>query len=179
MGRLHNLQINITVSSRPGNELYLQFGVDVSHKGLNAGIRWLLGSVEVQGELLQGTGMGSWSLESSNQTPLSARILSPGVGGHEGPVGESVLAIVILGAAGKDHSPAKRVTYLCSPARQLPGSHGRDKVESGVSTTAGVEGDNGLDVLEVVDFGGGSNAGIGVQFKDQVSVLRDLAKVQG
>ncbi|KAF1751054.1 hypothetical protein GCK72_017606 [Caenorhabditis remanei] len=82
--------------------------------------------------------MISWSLESGDEGPLSGWVLSPGVGGHEWPVGESVLRVVILWSSGENHGA---------------GSHWRD---------------------QVTDFVLGSNASIGLDFEDQVSIGRDL-----
>ncbi|GMT11218.1 hypothetical protein PFISCL1PPCAC_2515, partial [Pristionchus fissidentatus] len=98
-----------------------------------------LGSVQHESEALEEARVLARSLESCDESPLAGRILSPGVSGHKGPVGEAVLAVVILGTTRENHRS---------------GARGCLEVEGSISTAGRVEGDDGLHVLEVRDLRG-------------------------
>ena len=57
---------------------------------------------------------------------------------HEWPLGEPVVAVVVVGTRGQDHGS---------------GSHRRPEEELHIAPPGGVEGDDNLDVLEIVDLG--------------------------
>ena len=42
------------------------------------------------------------------KSPFSPWVLCPGVRGHERPLGEAVVTVVIVGAGGEDHGPVKK-----------------------------------------------------------------------
>jgi hypothetical protein len=44
-------------------------------------------------------------LEANDESPFAPRVLAPCVGGHEGPVGESVFAVVVFWSSAEDHRP--------------------------------------------------------------------------
>ena len=58
--------------------------------------------------------------------------------GHERPLGEAVVRVLVVGPGGEDHGA---------------GAHGRADEDLDVAAPRRVEGDDGLDVLEVVDLG--------------------------
>ena len=80
------------------------------HRQLAVGIRdWkvgvgrVLGAVQEQRPVHDVTWL-SWTMNESNlQRPLASRVLSPGVGGHEGPLGESILTIIIIWSLRQNH----------------------------------------------------------------------------
>lgn len=53
----------------------------------------------------QGDGTVDAHLESGDESPLADRILAPRVGGHERPVGEAVLGVVVFRAPRQNHCP--------------------------------------------------------------------------
>ena len=97
-------------------------------------------------------------LETDLESPTSARIFAPGVGGHEGPLGESVAAVVVVGSAAEDHRA---------------GAHRRRQEHFDVAAPARVQRDDGLHVFQVVDFGLRAVARVRVQRQHQRAVGRD------
>ena len=71
-----------------------QFRVRVGHG--EAGVGRLLGAVEQQGPVHDVSGLWGTVNKDDLQGPLASRILGPGVGGHEGPFCEPILAIIII-----------------------------------------------------------------------------------
>ena len=78
-----------------------QFGVRVGHG--EAGVGRLLGPVKQQGPVHDMPGLRGAVNEDDLQGPLAPRILGPCVGGHEGPFGEPILAVIIIWALRQDH----------------------------------------------------------------------------
>ena len=73
-----------------------QLGVGVADG--KVGVRSILGAVKEESPLADVTRLGRSINEGNLQRPLSSWILGPGVGCHEGPFGEAVLAVVVIGS---------------------------------------------------------------------------------
>ena len=86
--------------------------------------------------LLQDPALWLLALKAHLQDPGPAGVLSPGVGGHEGPLVEAHLGVVVAG-------PSAQQDGL--------GAHGRGHVDVEVAAAAGVDGDHRLNVLQVAD----------------------------
>lgn len=78
-----------------------QFGVLVSDFLVDVG--GVAGSMKHQGPLQQNSFLGLFRVEDHKELPSSTGILSPDVGGHEGPFGESIGLVIILGTFAQDH----------------------------------------------------------------------------
>ena len=84
------------------------------------------------------------------------------------------VALILKWAEGMTLSINRSQSYL--KKKLVPSAHGRDEIESGVSSSGRVECHDGLHVLEIADFSSSSDACISVQLQDQITVSRDLAK---
>merc|ERR1719357_1580670 len=50
--------------------------------------------------IVEGDKSISWAIDKLHlKTPFAPRVLGPGVGGHEGPLGEPILGVSIIGAS--------------------------------------------------------------------------------
>lgn len=71
----------------------------------------VLCSVQNQGPLEKRPGIHGIVLARGHrylQLPQTTWVLRPGVGGHEGPAGEAVLVIVVIGSLTQDHSSEQK-----------------------------------------------------------------------
>lgn len=79
---------------------------------------------------------------------------------HEWPLGESVVAVVVVGARWQDHGP---------------GPHWRAEEKFHIAPSGGIEGDDDLDVLKIVDLGLAAGATGRLQGQKQWLVRGDLS----
>ena len=112
-----------------------QLGVRVGDG--EVGVGRVPGAVEHERPLLEEALVDALAVEADLEGPLAPGVLCPGVRGHEGPLGEAVVRVVVVGARREDHG-----------AR----AHGRAEEELDVAPARGVERDDGLHVLQVVDL---------------------------
>lgn len=140
-----------------------QLGVGVRHG--QVGVRRVAGAVEHQRPLLEEALVGGGILlvlrrgEPHLERPLASGVLCPRVGGHEGPLGESVVAVVVVGPRREDHG-----------AR----AHRRPEEQLDVAASGRVQGDDGLNVLQVVDLGVSARAGGRLQSQEQGFIRWDF-----
>ena len=107
-GSYHFSSRNLLCHSFVGCLNDIELAVGMTLEGFDPVVWGFLGAVKHEGETLEGSTMFAFTLEADEETPLSAWILAPGVGGHEGPVGESILAVIIFGTAGQNHGSEKK-----------------------------------------------------------------------
>lgn len=117
----------------------------------------LLGAVHHQRPLLDETGLHGVAIVSHFQPPLASRILAPGVCGHEGPLDEAIVAIVVVRSAAQYHRL---------------GAHGRHQMQGDITSTGGVECDHRLHVLDVVHLRLRALTCLGVDGQVQTVVVR-------
>lgn len=86
--------------------------------------------------LLQDSALWLLALKAHLHDPGSTGVLAPGVGGHEGPLVEAHLGVVVTGSSAQQDG-------LCA--------HGRGHVDVEVAAAAGVDSDHRLDMLQVAD----------------------------
>ena len=75
-----------------------QLGVGVADG--EVGVGSVLGAVEEESPLADVSRLGRSINKGNLQGPLAPWILGPGVGGHEGPFGEAILTVVVIGSLG-------------------------------------------------------------------------------
>lgn len=113
-----------------------------------------------QRPFLQHTALGLLPLEAHLQAPGSPRVLTPGVGGHEGPLVEAHLGVIVAGP----------------PAEQNGlGAHWRAHVDVEVAAAAGVDRHYRLDVLQVAHKVVLALAGVGADGQHQLVARLDFA----
>ena len=78
-----------------------QLGVVVLHRQVL--VRLLLRAVNHQRPLLDEARLRSGTRVPHLQLPDAARILAPGVGGHEGPLDEAIVVVVVIGPSAQNH----------------------------------------------------------------------------
>lgn len=78
-----------------------QLRVVVLHGQVLVGL--LLGAVHHQRPLLDEAALLGGTAVLHLQLPHAARILAPGVGGHEGPLYEAVVVVVVVWPSAQDH----------------------------------------------------------------------------
>jgi len=135
-----------------------QLRIYVPLQRLDASIGRLLGPMQHQRPPVDEPILGEFSLKSSQQSPFSTRIFAPHVGGHKRPVGESITAIVILWTATQNHGPG--------PSRG-------NQIQRHIAASGRVQANYSLHVLDIVDFGSGSNASVRIDFHQQISGRRN------
>lgn len=140
-----------------------QLGVGIRHG--QVGVRGVAGAVEHQRPLLKEALVGGGVLlvlrrvEPHLERPLSPGVFGPRVGGHEGPLGETVVAVFVVGPGREDHGAS---------------AHGRPKEQLDVAAAGRVQGDDGLNVFKVVDFGVCTRAGGRLQSQEQRFIRWDF-----
>lgn len=113
-----------------------------------------------QSPFLQDAALGLLPLEAHLQAPGPPWVLAPGVGGHEGPLVEAHLGVVVAGP----------------PAEQDGlGAHRRTHVDVEVAAAASVDGDHRLDVLQVAHKVVLALAGVGADGQHQLVPGLDFA----
>jgi len=78
-----------------------QLGVGIAD--WEVGVGGVLGAVKEQSPLADVSRLHGSVDEGDLQRPLAPRVLGPGVGGHEGPLGEPVRGIVVIGSLRQNH----------------------------------------------------------------------------
>lgn len=112
-----------------------------------------------QSPFLQDAALGLLALEAHLQAPGAPRVLAPGVGGHERPLVEAHLGVVVAGP----------------PAEQDGlGAHGRAHVDVEVAAAAGVDRHHRLDVLQVAHKVVLALAGVSVDGQHQLVARLDF-----
>lgn len=119
--------------------------------------------MEHQSPFLQDAALGLLPLEAHLQAPGPPRVLAPGVGGHEGPLVEAHLGVVVAGP----------------PAEQDGlGAHWRAHVDVEVAAATGVDRHHRLDVLQVAYKVVLALAGVGVDGQHQLVARLDFAETK-
>lgn len=124
-------------------------------------VRRTLCSVQHESPLLQDAALWLLALKAHLQHPGPAGVLAPGVCGHEGPLVEAHLGVVVAG-------PPTEQDGLCA--------HGRCHVDVEVAAAAGIDRDHRLDVLQVTDKVVFALAGLGVDGQHQLVAGLDFTE---